>query len=52
MDDKWLAHLDAAVQGEMDRVSQALAGRIKTWPSAMPCRCRSLSMKWPSSAPA
>ena len=28
--DKWLAHLAAAVQSEMDRVSQALAGRIKT----------------------
>ena len=30
VDDKWLAHLAAAVQSEMDRVSQALAGRIKT----------------------
>ena len=30
VDNKWLAHLAAAVQSEMDRVSQALAGRIKT----------------------
>jgi len=28
--DKWLVHLAAAIQSEMDRVSQALAGRIKT----------------------
>jgi type I restriction enzyme M protein len=29
VDDKWLAALDAAVQGELDRVSQALTGRVK-----------------------
>lgn len=29
VDDKWLAALDAAVHGEIDRVSQALTGRIK-----------------------
>ena len=29
VNDKWLAHLAASVQSEMDRVSQALAGRIK-----------------------
>jgi type I restriction enzyme M protein len=29
MDDKWLATLDAAVQGELDRVSQTLTGRIR-----------------------
>jgi type I restriction enzyme M protein len=29
VDDKWLATLDAAVQTELDRVSQALTGRIK-----------------------
>jgi type I restriction enzyme M protein len=28
VDDKWLAPLDAAVQGELDRVSQTLTGRI------------------------
>jgi type I restriction enzyme M protein len=28
--DKWLAQLETTAQGEMDRVSQALAGRIKT----------------------
>jgi type I restriction enzyme M protein len=29
VDDKWLAALDAQVHGEMDRVSQALAQRVK-----------------------
>ena len=29
VDDKWLATLAAAVQGELDRVSQTLAGRIR-----------------------
>jgi type I restriction enzyme M protein len=29
VDDKWLAALSASVQGELDRVSQALTGRIK-----------------------
>ena len=29
VDDKWLAALAAAVQSELDRVSQALTGRIK-----------------------
>lgn len=29
VDDKWLAALDAAVQGELDRVSQSLTGRIR-----------------------
>ncbi|HOW76947.1 MAG TPA: class I SAM-dependent DNA methyltransferase [Candidatus Competibacteraceae bacterium] len=29
IEDKWLAALAAAVQGELDRVSQALTGRIK-----------------------
>ena len=29
VDDKWLATLAAAVQGELDRVSQALTGRIR-----------------------
>jgi len=30
VDDKWLARLAADVQGELDRVSQALTSRIKT----------------------
>ncbi len=30
VDDKWLARLAADVQNEMDRVSQALTGRVKT----------------------
>jgi len=29
VDDKWLAALDTAIQGEMDRISQALTWRIK-----------------------
>lgn len=29
VDDKWLAALDAAIHGEMDRISQALAQRVK-----------------------
>ena len=29
VDDKWVTALDASVQGELDRVSQALTGRIK-----------------------
>ena len=29
IDDKWLAHLSAAVQGEIDRVSHTLADRIR-----------------------
>ncbi len=29
VEDKWLAALSASVQGELDRVSQALTGRIR-----------------------
>jgi type I restriction enzyme M protein len=29
VDDKWLASLAAAVQGELDRVSQTLTGRVR-----------------------
>ena len=29
VDDKWLSTLAAAVQGELDRVSQTLTGRIR-----------------------
>jgi type I restriction enzyme M protein len=29
VDDKWLAALHAAMQGELDRVSQTLTGRIR-----------------------
>jgi len=39
VDDKWLARLAADVQGELDRVSQALTGRIRPWPNATPPRC-------------
>ncbi len=29
VDDKWLATLDSAIHGEIDRISQALTGRVK-----------------------
>jgi type I restriction enzyme M protein len=29
VDEKWLVSLDAAIHGEMDRISQALTGRVK-----------------------
>ncbi len=29
VDDKWMARLAASVQGELDRVSQTLTGRIR-----------------------
>jgi len=29
VDDKWMTHLSAAVQAEVDRVSQSLTGRIR-----------------------
>ncbi|MBK1829593.1 type I restriction-modification system subunit M [Verrucomicrobiaceae bacterium R5-34] len=29
VDDKWLATLDTAIQGEIDRIEQALTGRVK-----------------------
>jgi type I restriction enzyme M protein len=29
LDDKWMARLQAAVQGELDRVSQTITGRIR-----------------------
>jgi len=29
VDDKWMTHLSSAVQGELDRVSQTLTGRIR-----------------------
>lgn len=30
VDDKWLAKIEADISGEMDRISQALAGRVRT----------------------
>ena len=29
VDDKWMAHLSSAVQGELSRVSQTLTGRLR-----------------------
>ncbi|MEZ5334358.1 MAG: hypothetical protein R2741_03510 [Methanolobus sp.] len=29
VDDKWLSTLDAAIHGEMDRISQSLTQRVK-----------------------
>lgn len=31
IDDKWMATLAASVQGELDRVSQSLKGRLREW---------------------
>jgi len=44
VDDKWLATIAAAVQGELNRVSQTLTGRVRSSPSAMPSHYRSLPM--------
>ena len=44
MDDKWLATLAANVQTELDRVSQAMTGRIKElaerYATSLPQICR------------
>ena len=40
VDDKWLAMLAAAVQGELDRVSQTLTGRIHQLAERYAPRCR------------
>jgi len=29
IDDKWMAHLSAALDGELDQLSQALTGRLR-----------------------
>lgn len=29
VDDKWMAHLTGAIQGELDHASQSLTGRIR-----------------------
>src|SRR6202171_320671 len=48
VDDKWMARLGVAVQGELDRVSQTLTGRIRELAEryATPRRCRSSPRKW------
>jgi type I restriction enzyme M protein len=52
VDDKWLAALDAAIHGEMDRISQALTRRVKDLAEryeaplpAMSCRVTELEAK-------
>jgi type I restriction enzyme M protein len=50
VDDKWLATLAAAVQGELDRVSQTLTGRIRQLAERYAPRCRrspAKSRRWP-----
>jgi type I restriction enzyme M protein len=53
VDDKWMARLGVAVQGELDRVSQTLTGRIRELAEryATPRRCRSSPRKWKHSPP-
>ena len=51
VDDKWLAHLAADVQRELDRVSQTLTGRIRQLADATPARCPSSPTKRHSRGP-
>ena len=47
IDDKWMTHLSAAVQGEVDRVSQTLTGRVRQLAERYAkTACRSLPTKW------
>ena len=46
VDDKWLATLAAAVQGELDRVSQTLTGRIRQLAERYATPLPQLTMKW------
>ena len=52
VEDKWLATLAAAVQGELDRVSQTLTGRIRQLAERYATPCRSSPAKWQRSPPA
>ncbi len=52
VDDKWLATLAAAVQTELDRVSQALTGRIKQLAERYATPLPSSPRKWRPSPPA
>ena len=47
VDDKWLATLAAAVQGELDRVSQTLTGRIRQLAERYATPLPQLTEKWP-----
>ncbi len=40
VDDKWLAALDAAIHGEMNRISQALPSGCRNSPNVIKLRCR------------
>ncbi|UUZ49528.1 hypothetical protein LP420_04340 [Massilia sp. B-10] len=44
--DKWLAALATSVQGELDRVSQALAGRIKQLAERYASPSRNFQRRW------
>ena len=46
VDDKWMARVSAAVQGELDRVSQTLTGRIRELAERSPRRCRCSPTTW------
>jgi len=48
VDDKWLAALDAAIHGEMDRISQQLAQRVKELAERYETPLRRWSTAWPS----
>ena len=48
VDDKWLAALDAAIHGEMDRISQALTQRVKELAERYETPCRRWSAGSPS----
>jgi len=50
VDDKWLAALDAAIHGEMDRVSQQLTQRVKDLASATKPAAAVVSL-WPKRKP-
>jgi type I restriction enzyme M protein len=51
VDDKWMAQLSAAVQGELDRVSQTLTGRIRELAERYATPLPSSPTKWRRSPP-
>ena len=52
VDDKWLVRLAADVQSELDRVSQALTGRIRQLAERYATRCPGWRKKWTRWPPA
>jgi type I restriction enzyme M protein len=51
VDDKWMARLSAAVQGELDRVSQTLTGRIRELAERYATPLPSSPTRWRRSPP-